>query len=210
MRTTTLLCTASLLVCLASHIALAGEEGFVPLFNGKDLTGWKESGKPGSFTVKDGVIVGKKGKDTAYLLSTEKKYGDFVLRLEYRLAADGNSGVFVRVPHFEGRSSREGMEIQLQDDKGKEDKHKPAQRTGAIYGAVPPTRAAARGPGEWNTLEILCQGDRIQVTLNNVVVNDLKMSEHEALRKRPREGFICLSAHTNVVELKNARLKELR
>jgi hypothetical protein len=102
------------------------------------------------------------------------------------------------------------MEIQLQDDKGKEDKHKPEQRTGAIYGAVPPTKAAVRGPGEWNSLEILCQGDRIQVTLNGVVVNDAKMSEHEALKKRPREGFICLSAHTNVVELKDLRLKELR
>ena len=75
--------------------------GFTDLFNGKDLTGWREvQGKPGSFHVADGILHGQRDRErgTAYWLSTQDKYGDFELRLEVMLQPGGNSGVFIRVP----------------------------------------------------------------------------------------------------------------
>ena len=79
------------------------DAGFGLLFNGKDLTNWEHNGKPGTFEVKDGLLLGVRKNDTAYWLSTKEAFGDFELRLEYRIPPKGNSGVFIRAPR-EGRT----------------------------------------------------------------------------------------------------------
>ena len=185
-------------------------EGFRLLFNNQDLDGWMEvQGKPGTFKVKEGRLIGERNRKTgsAYWLSTKQRYGDFELRLQFRLAKGGNSGVFIRAPH-EGRTSREGMEIQLMDDGNS--KGKPSKgSTGAIYGVVAPRRFAAKPPGEWNDLSIACHGDRVRVSLNGEIINDASMADHESLKKRPRSGYIGLSAHTRVVEFRRVRLRHI-
>ncbi len=181
--------------------------GFRLLFNGRDLSGWIHNGKPGSFAVKDGEIVGDRSpaRDLAYWISTEREYSDFELRLQYKLAPRGNSGIFIRAPH-EGRTSRLGMEIQLLDDYGRTDKPGVGD-TGAIYRVVAARKFASRRAGEWNDLHILCDGDRVRVTLNGELVTDALMSEHPDLRSRPRKGFIGLSAHTGPVRFRNVRIR---
>lgn len=90
---------------LAAAIAAAGTvaapaqppAGFAPVFNGKDLTGWKATGKADAWAVENGLIVCK-GGGGGYLL-TEQEYGDFELRFQYRWAKKGgNSGVALRTP----------------------------------------------------------------------------------------------------------------
>jgi hypothetical protein len=185
------------------------EEGFQLLFNGKDLTGFVEvQGLPGAFRVEDGVIAGKRGGGKAYWLSTEKTYADFELRLDYSLAPNGNSGVFIRVPHHRPRTSTVGMEVQLLDDRGRPGKPGPGD-TGAIYRVAGATKFVSRPAPEWNSLAIRCEGDRVQVSINGELVHDFNMSEHEETKNRPREGYIGLSAHTDVVRFKNIRIKEL-
>lgn len=187
------------------------EKGFVSLFNGQNLDGWIEvQGKPGSFRIQDGEIVGRRDREkgTAYWLSTQRKYSDFVLRVEYLLKPKGNSGVFIRVPGYEGRTSKEGMEIQLLDDGANTGKPNDGN-TGAIYSVVGPTKFVSRPAGEWNELEVTCQGDVIEVKLNGEQINRVNMSEHPALRNRPREGFVGLSAHTDEVRFRNVRIREL-
>ena len=72
-------------------------DGFLPLFNDKDLTGWKlYQSKPEGWTVEDGVLVCT-GKGGGWL-GTERDYANYVLRLEYRLGPAGNSGVYIRSP----------------------------------------------------------------------------------------------------------------
>src|SRR4051794_30910154 len=89
-------------------------EGFVPLFNGKDLAGWKRyDSKTDAWTVEDDLIVCT-GKGGGWL-GTERDYADYVLRLDYRLRPGGNSGVYIRAPE-KGHISRVGMEIQILDD----------------------------------------------------------------------------------------------
>src|SRR5689334_24666924 len=77
------------------------DDGFVPLFNGKDLAGWVVKGKPEGWQVtKDGILRSEGGKGGEWLRS-EKEYDDFILKVEWKVSKDGNSGVFLRVPDKE-------------------------------------------------------------------------------------------------------------
>ncbi|NOX87429.1 MAG: DUF1080 domain-containing protein, partial [Calditrichaeota bacterium] len=104
-----------------------------PLFNGKNLEGWKViGGKPESWRVKDGILY-TSGKGGGWI-STVKEFGDFKLSLEFRVPAGGNSGVFIRAPHS-GDPAYTGMEIQVLDDYAPVYANlKPWQYTGSIYG----------------------------------------------------------------------------
>ena len=183
--------------------------GFKLLFNGKDLTGWAHNGKPGSFTVKDGIIVGDRLErwDLAYWLSTEREYGDFELRLQYKIGEGGNSGIFIRAPH-EGRASLMGMEVQIVDDHAGKDAPG-VSNTGAIYRVVAPKALASKPAGQWNDLWILCDGDLVKVTLNRQVITDATMAAYKQLQSRPRKGYIGLSAHTKPTQFRNIRLREI-
>jgi hypothetical protein len=160
--------------------------------------------------VKEGVLTAKAGWSW---LSTTKEYGDFVLRLSWRIPENGNSGVFLRVPVLaKGEQPHEkGIEIQVLDDKGSEyvGKLKPWQYTGSIYGAVPAENSTFRGAGEWNEYEITCQGERIEVKLNGKLVSAANVSEHKTLKPRPRRGFLGLQNHGSAVEYKDIQIKEL-
>jgi hypothetical protein len=184
--------------------------GFHPLFNGHSLEGWREvQGPPGSFEIVDGVINGNRGEKpnrTSYWLSTTEKYRDFELRLQYRIPKGGNTGVFIRVPDYDGRTSRRGMEIQILDD---HDRSGPpnAGETGAIYQVVAPSERASKPAGQWNDMAILCHGERVSVTINGKKVVDTKMKDHEKLKDRARSGFIGLSAHSHTSSYRNVRLR---
>ena len=183
--------------------------GFRLMFNGRDLANWVHNGKPGSFTVKNGMITGDRmgHGELAYWLSTEREYGDFELRLQYKIAKGGNSGVFIRAPR-QGRASKLGMEIQILDD-GQKTGTPTAGSSSSIYQVVAPKAYASKPAGEWNDLWILCDGDRVKVTLNGQAVTDASMAEHESLQSRPRRGYIGLSAHTGPVQFRNIRLREI-
>ena len=114
---------------LASAQARA-EEGFVPLFNGVDLTGW--TGDTRGYWAEDGVLAGKPLGN----LYTEAQYGDFILRFEFKLTPGANNGIGIRVP-LKRKASTEGMEIQILDDTSEEYKDiKPYQYHGSIYRRV--------------------------------------------------------------------------
>lgn len=183
--------------------------GFKPLFNGQDLTGWKHHGKSGTFVVSDGVLVGERtSRDLAYYIETDREYGDYELRLQYKIVKDGNSGVFIRIP-AEGWPSHAGMEIQLLDDAAKRGQTPTVKDTGSIYRLVAPKSFSSRPAGEWNDLWVLCDGDRVKITLNGDLLLDTSMADHEKLKDRPRKGFIGLSAHSGPVRFRHLRLREL-
>jgi hypothetical protein len=163
------LSSLALLCLLAMTAGAADDAGFKPLFNGTDLTGWKQiGGKEGIWGVEKGMLVTRSGGGG--WLSTEKTYADFILRLEYRMAPGGNSGVFLRTPR-EGNPWIVGMEIQLLDDPHPKYKTiKPWQHTGSIYGVVPPKKSALKPAGEWNRVEVRAKGPNITVILNGETV----------------------------------------
>lgn len=195
---------------------LTSSSGFVPLFNGKDLTGWYvKGGKIENWKVSDGILSSF-GKGGGWL-TREKEYSDFVLRLEWRIPKDGNSGVGLRYP-AEGEVSHGGMEIQILDDDAEKHKNiKPAQHTGSIYYQVAAKQGAAKPPGEWNRYEITCKGLLVVVVLNGIEVVRANLDEHTTgegghipLSQRPRKGHIGLQNHDTGVEFRNIELRELR
>jgi hypothetical protein len=193
-------------------------EGFVPLFNGKDLDGWKRyAGKPEAWAVEEGLLVCRGGKEGGWL-GTERDYADFVLRLEYRLKPGGNSGVYLRAPET-GWISRAGMEVQVLDDNDpKYARLDFYQYTGSLYHVVAPTRRMTRPAGQWNEMEVRAEGRRLVVRVNGVKVVDADLDrlrqdpavarEHPGLARS--SGKIGLQNHSDRVEFRNLRVKELK
>jgi hypothetical protein len=197
------------------------EEGFTSLFNGKDLTGWKY-GKRGNGEHKDGVgyqvengVIFSTVKDGGNLY-TEKEYGDFILRFDFKLTANANNGIGIRAPG-EGDAAYVGMEIQVLDDSGSAyQKLQPYQYHGSIYDLVACKRGFQKPVGEWNEEEIQAKGRQIKVTLNGTVIVDANLDDIKdegKLKKHPgiarTKGFIGFLGHGARVEFKNLRIKEL-
>ncbi len=178
------------------------EEGFVPLFNGRDLTGWEGSTAMYGVDEKEpGVLQcfpGRKlPKGQRGDLVTEKEYGNFILRFEFKMPPNGNNGLGIRITNPNTDAAYHGMcELQLLDDGGswyydeqaKKDKLAPYQFCGSAYGIFPSRRdnvgkmvggkakdCAAGGSylrkaGQWNFEEVRVIGSEIEVYLNGHLV----------------------------------------
>jgi hypothetical protein len=192
-----------------------GESGFTPILNGRDLKGW--AGPLDNYEVVDGAVMCKAGKGgTIY---TEKEYGDFVVRLEYKLPPGGNNGLAIRYPG-KGDTAYEGMcELQVLDDnyeKVTNSKIDPRQAHGSAYGMAAAARGFQRPPGEWNYEEVTVKGSKIRVELNGFVVLDTDLSQiKEYLANSPHpgkervRGHFGFAGHNDPVMFRNVRLREL-
>lgn len=189
-------------------------KGYVSLFNGVNLEGWGEVG-PLCWRVQDGVIVCTAGSVFTGWLRTNRMYRNFFLRLEYRISPGGNSGIFLRAPHF-GRSSRLGMELQIQDD----GTSPPSNTcTSAVYSVVTPRLNPAKPAGEWNQVEITLRDRHLKVVWNGQLVHDINLDDPalnenlprtHKLYRRPSSGYIGLQNHRSLVEFRNIFIKELQ
>ena len=203
--------------------ALAGraadvERGFTALFNGTDLSGWKLVGKRGEgYGVKDGVIYCARGGGGN--LFTEKEYGDFIFRFEFKLDEGANNGLGIRAP-LEGDAAYVGMELQILDDNAAEKKYgqlRPTQFHGSIYDVAPAKRGALKPAGQWNSQEVACQGRNVKVTLNGQVIVDVNLNnikDGAVLLKHPGllrdRGHIGFLGHNDYVEFRNIRIREVK
>jgi hypothetical protein len=178
------------------------EEGFVALFDGKTKNGWLPSAPNQGFIVKDGELQCQPGRGS---IRTVKRFDDFILRFDYKIEDRGNSGAQVRAPRS-SRASKIGFEVQIFGDYG----DKPSKDgTGAIYNVLAPTENASRPAGEWNSMEITCNGPHVRVILNGKTVQDINLDEYEELKYRLRDGFIILTDHGADVSYRNIRIREL-
>jgi len=188
------------------------EEGFVSLFNGKDLTGWVGDTK--GYVVENGEMVCKPGGN----IFTEKEYSDFVYRFEFKMTPGANNGVGIRAP-LSGDAAYAGMEIQILDDRHPKYKEiHDYQAHGSVYGIVPAKRDHLKPAGEWNTEEITAKGRHITVVLNGVTIVDadidkatekgtLDGKEHPGLKNA--KGHIGFLGHGDMLWFRNMRVKDL-
>jgi hypothetical protein len=211
-----------LTACLSCPAQVVDEkekaQGFVPLFNGKDLQGWKRYDVKNDVWSVAGKMIVCSGKNGGGWLGTDRDYANFELRLEYRLVAGGNSGVYIRAPQ-KGWISRAGMEIQILDDfHPKYANLDFYQYTGSIYHVVAPTRRASNKAGKWNKMVIRAEGRQVVVILNGTKIVDADLArclrdghvakEHPGLARKT--GRIGLQSHTDRVEFRNLRIKEMK
>lgn len=210
------LAAAAAIVTLGDALAAGKKgDGFVHLYNGKNLKGWEVQGGKLDSWLADGELLSCV-KPGGGWLRTKKTYSDFILRLEYRIPPKGNSGVGLRFPGT-GNPAHDGMEIQILDDDDAMYRNlNPAQYTGSIYYQAAAKRGATKPPGEWNAFEITCRGPHVKVVLNGKVVTDANVEEytegkggHTPLSKRPRSGYVGLQSHGSRVDFRNIELKDL-
>ncbi|MFM8468580.1 MAG: DUF1080 domain-containing protein [Limisphaerales bacterium] len=203
-------------VVFAGCTTLNRESGFLPIFDGKTLSGWKLLGGKGEgYGVKDGVIYCAKGGGGNLL--TEREYADFVLRYEFKLEAGSNNGIAIRAPMAAGSLAYLGMEIQVLDDTAPQyAKLKPAQYNGSVYMISPAKRGHLRPVGQWNEEEIYARGRHLRITLNGHVIVDTNLNDvtdRDTLQKHPgmlrAKGHLGFLGHNDYVEFRNLRIKEL-
>jgi hypothetical protein len=193
-------------------------DGFLLLFDGKELSPDIWQSAINGYPVENGAIVCRKGG----ALLTRKAYTDFVFRFEFKLPAGGNNGVGIRTGSPQKDAAYHGMEIQILDNNAK--KHaelQPYQYHGSIYGVVPAKRNAEKNDylkpvGEWNTEEITAHGSKIKVVLNGETIVDADIGTiTETADHRPhpglhnQSGFVGFLGHGAPVEFRNIRIKEI-
>ncbi|MCA9185198.1 MAG: DUF1080 domain-containing protein [Planctomycetales bacterium] len=190
-----------------------GEPGFVSIFNGKDLNGWR--GEVDNYTVQEGAIVCQPGKGG--VLYYQEEYADFVVRLKFRLPPGGNNGLAIRYPGT-GRASTQAMcELQVLDDSAEKYKNLDGrQYHGAIYGMVAPKRDHLLPVGEWNEQEVTVIGSTIRVVLNGVEIINADVSKVTQFKddtehpgKNRTSGFFGFAGHNDPVQFRNVRIKRL-
>ena len=177
-------------------------EGYVPIFDGRTVDGWKTADpNDTSWSAKDGELVCS-GAAGSYIY-TARQYGDFSLRLQYKISPNGNSGVFLRVGDINDFPGS-GAEVQILDSYGGEPSKVGA---GAIYDLIAPSKNVARPADEWNQLQISCSQGRLVIVMNGEKIIDTAMGEYDKLKGLPAEGYIGLQNHHAPVEFRDISVK---
>jgi hypothetical protein len=201
------------------------KDGWKLLFDGKTLDGWrgwKQQGPPDGWKVVDGAItrVAKAGD-----LITVDQYASFDFTFEWRIAKNGNSGVFFHVAEAPDlpNTFTTGPEYQLLDNDGHPDaKNGPDRLAGGNYALHPPVNAVSKAIGEWNGSRILVNGPRVEHWLNGVKVVEYELwsadwkdrvqtSKFKAMPRYGLEktGHIALQDHGDEVAFRALKIKVL-
>ncbi|MFB4262548.1 ThuA domain-containing protein [Nonomuraea sp. GTA35] len=186
-----------------AHADCRPETGYTTLYNGS-TSGWSQSG-PGSFSNADATLTSVGGMGLFWY--NAKQYTSYSLKADWRLTGDSNSGVFVGFPNPGSDpwvAVNQGYEIQIDAT------DTPDRTTGSIYGFksadLAARDAALNPPGEWNTFELLVEGQRIRVYLNGSLVNDFTNTDPN----RNLDGYVGIQNHggADQAAFRNIRIKE--
>ena len=216
MRCLTVFLTFVLTAIVLSPAAI-GEEWFIPLFNGRDLSGWVNVNcSPNTFTVREGVIYCT-GVPTG-LLRSERQYENFVVELEWRhLKAGGNAGLFVWSAPLTapGTPFARAIEVQILDGLNTENytSHgdvfaihgstmKPDRPHPAGWMRCLPSERRCKPAAEWNHYRLTCNDGTVKLAVNGKEVSGGSEFNY-------RKGYICLESEGSPAEFRNIRIKEL-
>ncbi|MCX6836867.1 MAG: DUF1080 domain-containing protein [Verrucomicrobia bacterium] len=215
--------TLLLAACLTARALFAADEpGFVPMFNGTDLTGWVPcSIAPETFTVRDGLVV-TSGLPVG-TLRTEKMYENFIIEFDWRhMKSGGNSGLFIwadGLPVTGSHFSR-GIEVQIldlgYDAKGKNERFSTHGDIFAVNGAKLtvagrispdgrrsfPMEERTKPSPEWNHYRVVANNGDISLSVNGKEVTIAKAAS-------PRKGYLMLESEGSEAHFRNVRIKEL-
>jgi hypothetical protein len=203
------------------------KKGWALLFDGKSTTGWTTvDGQPvpEGWKVEGGqltAVEGGKGGD----IVTVNEYANFELVLDYKVNVGSNSGVKYFFTNYPAGGNL-GMEYQILDDEFAEDNQKANHLTGSLYDILAPSKTMKKvyAPGQWNTVRILVEGDRVQHFLNDFkileynrkskefadAVAQSKFSKTTPAFGSVAKGKILLQEHGGVVSFRNVKIRTIR
>ncbi len=209
-------------------------EGWVLLFDGQTTNGWHNyGGQPtgSAWKVTDGVLyLDTSMKENGKIVGggdivTDESFENFHLKLEWKIAPGGNSGIMFYVQEDTSRYKRPyetGPEMQVLDNDGHPDRQYNTHRAGDLYDLIACSRETVKPAGEWNLAEIKCENGKLDFYLNgeNVVSTTMwddawkKMIAESKFREWPgfgtfRKGGICLQDHDNMVSFRNIMVRKL-
>ncbi len=206
-----------IVIAMHGHTSAEDADGFVPLFNEKDLSGWVlVNTPPETWTVQNGMLVCS-GKPIGEI-RTDRMYQNFILEVEWRhMVPGGNAGIFVWADDItaKGVPFHRSIEVQvLENAYGQSSNHTTHGDIFPIHGATMtplngrtgnrafPTEERSRPSPQWNHYRIECRDGTITLAVNHKVVT-------RGTDASPRKGYICLESEGGVVHYRNLRLKEL-
>jgi uncharacterized protein len=179
-------------------------EGFRPLFNGVDLSGWRlrNPNAHATWSAQNGMLVNDVSKGQGTDLVSEEKFDDFTIRYEYMIPKGSNSGLYLR-----GR-----YEIQILEDY--ESKQLRDGGNGGIYSVKAPDKFVSRKPGQWQEAEATIKGNRITVILNGEKIHDnvevTRATGGELDSNLGAPGPVMLQGDHGAVAFRNIRIKPLK
>lgn len=215
--------SAALVVCfVATDLCLAEENGFVPLFNGKDLSGWVPCNiAPDTFVVRDGKLV-TTGAPVG-TIRTAKMYENFIIEFDWRhMKSGGNSGLFIWADGLPvcGSAFSLGIEVQVLDPgfnvPGKNEWYSTHGDIFAVNGAKLtvagrispngqrsfPQEELTKASPEWNHYRVVANNGDISLSVNGKEVTIAKAAS-------PRKGYLMLESEGSEAQFQNIRIKEL-
>ncbi len=208
--------------CVNALTAAEAAEGWRLLFDGESLEQWRSYREPeldDGWAVENGCLarVGSAGD-----IITREQFGDFELRLEWRISDSGNSGIFIRGDESGRSIHHSGMEMQVLDNAGHSDAADPTHRAGALYDMIAPDHDTTQPVGYWNRVRIVARGPAVEFWLNDrrtaafeqgsdaflALYNQSKFTDRPAYGTLLR-GHIGLQDHWDKVWYRNIRIREL-
>ncbi|WP_165954277.1 3-keto-disaccharide hydrolase [Seongchinamella unica] len=204
--------------------ALSMEEqqaGWRLLFDGQSLDQWRSYGEQELNTgwgVENGCLARLyRGGD----IITREQFGDFELKLEWRISAAGNSGIFIRGDESGSSMHHSGVEMQVLDNAGHRDARDPSHRSGAYYDMIVPDHDTSKPVGYWNQVHIIALGPAVEFWLNGRQTAQFSLGsprwqalyEQSKFADRPRygtllKGHIGLQDHGDKVWYRKIRVLE--
>lgn len=211
----------------ASRSVLSPEEqadGFKFLFNGTNMNsfrGYRKETMPKGWVIADGnlaYVPGVEGGD----IVTKDEYGDFELRLDWKISEGGNSGIMTNVQETKGAPYETGIEMQVLDNERHPDGKNVLTSAGSAYGLYAPSQVVVLPANHWNSIRLICKGNHVEHWINGVKVLEYEKNSPDFKERLAKSKFkdwadfakfstgrIAFQDHGNIVAYRNIRIKKL-
>ena len=201
---------AALLILLnISHVTAADSDGWVSLFDGTTMTGWKASEHKDSWQLKDGALVCNGERSHLFYVGDDKPFVNFEFKADVMTTPGSNAGIYFHTKYQEEGWPKYGYESQVNVS------HKDPKKTGSLYGVVDVSDPPCKDNEYW-TQHIIVQGKHITIKINDKTVVDYtepdgKDAFSNDFERRLGSGTFAFQAHDpdSTASFKNIRVKRL-
>ena len=186
---------------------LLAEDGWVPIFNGKDLTGWRASENKGVFSVKDGILIVHGKRSHLFYVGPVggANFRNFEWKADVKTFPKANSGMYIHTEYQQTGWPNKGYEVQVNST------HSDRKKTGGLYGVVDVLDNAPSKDGEWFTQHIIVRDKRIIIKVNGKTTVDYVEPDGVTGGRKLSSGTVAIQGHDpgSIIHYKNIMIKPL-